>query len=113
VELAVGAVRSLAAEGYEAAIRRGDRFVAGESDEAALDAEDSLLAGALQRNLFGGTAPGDSQMAAMIGYLRRETKALARQDLAGLVEGVIAFGAPPVMTMQPSGRGDDHDRPPS
>lgn len=80
--------------------------------DVALDAEDGLLAGALQRNLFGGVAPADSQMAAIIGYVRREATALASQHPADLARGIIEFGAPPITGLPQAGEGDDRERRP-
>lgn len=52
---------------------------------------------ALRRNLYGGVAADQGQLAAMAAYLRREAGAIAAQDGAARLAGAIAFGAPPVV----------------
>lgn len=64
--------------------------------EEGLAADDSVLRPALARNLFGTAPPSAAQLAALAGYVRRETAQLHGRDAAALLAGDIAFGAPPV-----------------
>ena len=63
--------------------------------EAGLRAPGAELEAALGRNLYGTVQPEPGPLRAMAGYLRREAGALAGLDLAGLMAGNLAFGAPP------------------
>lgn len=63
--------------------------------DAGLSAGDEALSAALKRNLYGTAAPPPEALAAVESYLRREAGALARQDAAEIVQGRVAFGAPP------------------
>lgn len=62
--------------------------------DSALDDEASELGQALRRNLFRKSEPSDEQVAAMSAYMRREVAALDRQEMAKLMAGEVAFGAP-------------------
>ena len=62
--------------------------------EDGLAGDDSALAAALERNLYGTAAASAEQVAAMAAYLRREAAALAAQPAAALLAGDIAFAAP-------------------
>ncbi len=63
--------------------------------DGALATIGGSLAAALQRNLYGTAAPSESALTAMARYLRREAAGLARQDVAAIAAGRIAFGPPP------------------
>lgn len=63
--------------------------------EAGLSGEDSLLAAALARNLFGTISPSAAQLAIMADYARRTATGLAQQPTAELLAGEIAFGEAP------------------
>ena len=64
--------------------------------EAGLDGPDDMLRAALTRNLYGtaNEAPTPS-VTAMIAYMRQEAVGLDKQELASLMAGTVAFGAPP------------------
>lgn len=66
-----------------------------EAYETGLRAPGAELEAALMRNLYGTVQPEPGSLRAMAGYLRREADALVRLDLAGLMAGNLAFGAPP------------------
>lgn len=61
----------------------------------ALDHEDdAALAAALRRNLFRKSTAGDAELAAMVAYVRAQAADLARQPLADLLAGRVAFQPP-------------------
>ena len=62
---------------------------------AALNGDNSVLAEALMRNLYGTVKPGGEAVTAMAGYVRRASEALAAQGFAAIGAGKIEFGAPP------------------
>ncbi len=57
-------------------------------------ADPVVLAAALRRNLHGGAAVEDAQLAAMADYMRRQVATLAAQPLAELRAGRVAFDPP-------------------
>ncbi|NNG05134.1 MAG: hypothetical protein HKM95_13705 [Inquilinus sp.] len=59
------------------------------------EAGDGALMEALRRNLFRKADPQPAVLAAMVGYLRRESTALAARPLEGFLAGVVVFGPPP------------------
>lgn len=59
--------------------------------EAGLDADDSALAAALARNLYGTLAGAAADLAAMTAYTRAAAAALQRQDPTALLEGCVNF----------------------
>lgn len=59
--------------------------------EQGLAGDDQMLRAALQRNLYGTAAPGDAQLAAAAGYLRRQVAALAAVPMARLLAGEVPF----------------------
>jgi len=61
--------------------------------EEGLGGNDQVLAAALARNLFGTVTARRQDLAAFCAYLRREAASLARQPLADLRRGRVAFGA--------------------
>jgi cytochrome b pre-mRNA-processing protein 3 len=63
--------------------------------ETAGTGDDAALGEALRRNLYRGTTPSDTDVAAMVTYMRRETAALDTLDIEHLIEGNLSFGAPP------------------
>lgn len=69
------------------------RVVAYERGLASRD--DAELGSALRRNLFYGAEPSPEQVAAMTGYLRRETDALGARPVETLLAGTVRFGPPP------------------
>lgn len=82
-DLAVGKRVRRLAQGFYGRIAAYDRGVA--------SADPAVLAEALRRNLYGGGAVGDADLAAMADYMRRQVAALAAQPLAELRLGRIAF----------------------
>ena len=62
--------------------------------EDGLEGDDTALAAALARNLYGTAAAGDEQLARVAAYLRREVAHLAGQPAAALLGGAVTFGAP-------------------
>ena len=64
--------------------------------EAALDEADGALGDALRRNLYATADPGDGQVAAMVGYVRREARAIDAGAALTATQDEIRFGAPPV-----------------
>jgi cytochrome b pre-mRNA-processing protein 3 len=68
--------------------------------EAGLAGEDSVLAAALARNLFG-TAKGLPPLASATAYVRQAAAELGAQPAAELLAGCVAFTPPPAL-----GRGD-------
>jgi cytochrome b pre-mRNA-processing protein 3 len=70
--------------------------------EAGLDGPDDRLRAALTRNLYGTVSPApDAAVAAMAAYMRQEAAGLDGQDLATLLAGRVAFGAPPRLDRGP------------
>lgn len=67
--------------------------------DEGLASDDDVLAAALGRNLYRGADPGAARIAAIAGYVRRETAALDGQDLADLLTGRVRFGAPPTAAL--------------
>ena len=63
--------------------------------EAGLSGAEADLEAALKRNLYGTVEAAPESISALAGYMRRETTALAAQNLAALAAGELAFGAPP------------------
>jgi cytochrome b pre-mRNA-processing protein 3 len=64
--------------------------------EAALAMrEDRALSDALVRNLYGTVTPPTDAVATMTRYVRAEANSLARQPLAEIEAGRVAFSAPP------------------
>jgi len=64
--------------------------------DAALAGEPGALEDALRRNLYGTVAqPAEACLRAMRDYVSREAAHLARQDVAELGRGKVAFGTPP------------------
>jgi cytochrome b pre-mRNA-processing protein 3 len=53
--------------------------------------DETKLAAALRRNLFGTTAPSEAQLAAAALYTRRQAQALAAAPMATLLAGTVAF----------------------
>lgn len=72
------------------------RLAAYESSLA--DDDDTALAAALRRNLYGTVQPEIAHPARMADYVRREAASLARQDLEDLLAGQVTFGPPPAGT---------------
>ena len=63
--------------------------------DTAIAADDSALADALRRNLFGTVEPDDDEIAAIAGYVRGAIAGLGGQSGAVLLAGVARFGTPP------------------
>jgi cytochrome b pre-mRNA-processing protein 3 len=63
--------------------------------EQGLQYGDAVLGAALSRNLFGTACPDPAQVAAMGGYMRRESVRLRDEDRQQLLAGHVFFGAPP------------------
>jgi cytochrome b pre-mRNA-processing protein 3 len=59
-----------------------------------LEGGDGALQAALRRNLFRNTAPDDSQVQAMAGYVRAQVAALAGRTDDDIVAGNAGFAAP-------------------
>ena len=59
--------------------------------DKGLAADDGTLEDALKRNAFQGT---DGDVAAMAAYLRRETAAMAAQEIGDMLKGEVRFGQP-------------------
>ena len=74
--------------------------------EAGLAAEDATLADALRRNLFRKTDPRNGDVAAVVGYMRREAAALDALDLDRMMAGDVGFGPAPGPGQEP-GQGED------
>ncbi|MBM3571918.1 MAG: hypothetical protein FJX52_06075 [Alphaproteobacteria bacterium] len=63
--------------------------------EEGLSDDDTKLAEALRRNLFGTCATIEEKSVTAIGsYLRRQVAGLANQELAGILSGQCRFGMP-------------------
>ena len=62
--------------------------------EQGLAADDTTLGDAIRRNLFGTVSPTAAQVAAMSGYLRRESEADGSEP-KDLLAGKVVFGPPP------------------
>jgi len=58
--------------------------------------DDSLLMGALKRNLYRKCEPAEAQIAAMADYVRQQVAHFETQDLATLNKGEVAFRAAPI-----------------
>ena len=65
------------------------------SYEAGLAGEDSVLAAALARNVFGTVSAPESAVDDMATYVRRAVRALRSQSAADLLAGDISFEVPP------------------
>ena len=63
--------------------------------ETASAGDDAALGEALRRNLYRGAAPSDSDVAAMVAYMRRATAALDGLGIEPLMDGNLRFDAPP------------------
>ncbi len=63
--------------------------------DTAIAVDDSALADALRRNLFGTVEPDDDETAAIAGYVRGAIAELDGQAGAALLAGVVGFGTPP------------------
>ena len=63
--------------------------------DAAIAEGDDAIAEALRRNLFGGTVPDETDLSALVGYVRDATRAVGRGDIADLLAGKLRFGPPP------------------
>ncbi len=85
-DLAVGKKVKRVMEGY---------FGRLEGYKQALSGDDDGLAAALRRNLFAAATPSDGQLAAVVGYVRREAAGLGDQAIDRLEAGAVAFGPPP------------------
>jgi cytochrome b pre-mRNA-processing protein 3 len=85
-DLAVGKKVKRVMEGY---------FGRLEGYKQALSGDDVGLAAALRRNLFAEATPSDGQLAAVVGYMRREAAGLGDQPIDRLEAGYAAFGPPP------------------
>ena len=72
--------------------------------QTGLNGAEADLEAALERNLYGTVEAAPESISALAGYMRRETAALAAQNLAALVTGEFAFGVPP----DPSAGAEDH-----
>jgi cytochrome b pre-mRNA-processing protein 3 len=84
-DLSVGRQVTRMAEAFYGRIRAYEEGLAG---------DDSALAAALTRNLYG-TAPGSPERTArMAAYVRREAARLAGESAAALIAGGIEFGSP-------------------
>jgi cytochrome b pre-mRNA-processing protein 3 len=84
-DLSVGRQVTRMAEAFYGRIRAYEEGLAG---------DDSALAVALTRNLYG-TAPGSPERTArMAAYVRREAARLAGESAAMLIAGTIEFGSP-------------------
>jgi len=69
--------------------------------DAGLDGGDpQVLTGALLRNLYRNAEPSDEQVAAMAGYLGRESATLAAVAANRLMAGTVDFGPPPETAME-------------
>ena len=88
-DLSVGGRVKQMAQGFYGRAAAYDRGFA-EPDGASLE-------DAVRRNLFGTVSPTDSQVEAIVGYLRREDRGLSRQGFAELSAGRVVFGDPPVL----------------
>jgi cytochrome b pre-mRNA-processing protein 3 len=62
--------------------------------ELAMAADDTALAEALRRNVFGKASPTDADVRALTDYVRTTHRELARQETAALLDGTLLF--PPV-----------------
>jgi cytochrome b pre-mRNA-processing protein 3 len=63
--------------------------------EEGLAMDDTALAPALLRNLYGTAPPEAAPVRAMADYVRRAVARLDRQTAAELLAGRVAFGEPP------------------
>jgi len=66
--------------------------------ERGLSHGDGVLKAALARNLFGTVTAEEPVLAAMAGYLRRETIRLREESASGLLAGELSFGEPPTLS---------------
>lgn len=89
-DLGVGKRVKAMAEGFYGRVKAYDAALATDGGEA-LDA-------ALRRNLYGTVEAKPAQVAAVAAYMRREAKALGRQETADLLAGRVTFGPPPAPT---------------
>ena len=85
-DLSVGRHVKLMAKAFYGRIR---------SYERGLAAGEPALGEALRRNLYGTTAPGPNDLAALADYLRRSFDRLAAQPAENLLAGQVGFAAPP------------------
>ena len=69
--------------------------------EAGLAGDDTALAAALARNLYGTAAPPSEKIAAAARYLRLAEAALRHEDAAELLEGRVRFAALPALEDRP------------
>jgi cytochrome b pre-mRNA-processing protein 3 len=73
--------------------------------EAGLAADDpASLAEALRRNLYGTVSAADGDVAGIAQYMRRCAADVATQPIARLIEGIVAFAAPPAAITIPAGQ---------
>lgn len=63
--------------------------------EEALQTGDEMLISVLKRNLYAATVPSDSQVDAVLRYVRRAAEALDGQPIAQLGAGQAGFGPSP------------------
>jgi cytochrome b pre-mRNA-processing protein 3 len=64
--------------------------------ERGLSDGNEVLKPALARNLFGTVTADEARLEAMAHYVRREAAQLRQQEIAELLTGRVAFGAPPL-----------------
>ena len=62
--------------------------------DTAIDADDTALADALRRNLFGTVEPDDDEITAIANYVRGAIAGLDGQPGAALLAGDLRFGTP-------------------
>lgn len=63
--------------------------------DAGLAGDDSVLAEALTRNLYGTVDPDPDDVARLVSYVRRAAAGLGRCDAGDLVAGQVSFVPPP------------------
>jgi len=62
--------------------------------EDGLAGDDSVLAAALSRNLYGTAPPDPTRLGRMVAYTRREVARLVGEPATALIAGAIEFGPP-------------------